>query len=279
LEGTWNLDISGIRPNFASERFDETEPVPGAVASGLVLDDRWAGKVLNDYGADGATPTLAGTGAVYKEYARLVQAFLHDHMDPTLPRFSLGDEDCLLPEGADIATWHAARGCTGMEQVVTPADPSTSTDAGIKRLSAGPEQAANLGISIALRPGDLTAVFCADPGKFEHCDEPGDPGIVGATRGQVIAVLGGGDESALPEVVRDRKVYVRLWVTALVKYLRAAPQNPTDLADPRFDSLTPADDDITLESVQDDLVAVRYNGKLEYRMHYLSSVAEQMIFR
>jgi hypothetical protein len=279
LTGTWNLDVTGLRPSFASERFDEQAPTAAARATALVLDLRSSGKVLNEYSADKSKLTLAGTAAVYREYARLTQEFLHAQMDAALPRFPLGDPACLLPAGGDAATWRPARGCTGMEQFITPAEASTSTDPGIQRLSVGPEHATQLGISTALRAATPTAVFCTDPGTFDHCNEGGgDSGVFGATRDHVVAVLGGGSASNLPEPIRDRKVYVRMFAKALVKYLRAASDHPTDLADPRFEALSPLDSEITIDSIQDDLVAVKYGSRFEYRVAYLTSLVDQLIF-
>ncbi len=279
--GTWNLDVSGFHADFASERFDETEPAPTARATRLVLDGRAIGRVWNDYSPDRRTLSLEGTAAVYREYARLVQAFLHEHMDPMLPRFSIGDPRCLIaPESppASWRTWTPERGCTGMEHFVTAGDPSTTTDAGGKRVSVGREAAEKLGLGAALRPGPLVAVFCPHPGSLDTCGPPGGAPLFDATRARAIALLGGDQPSTVPAAIKDRKIYVRLWTKALVKYLRAASQRPTDLADPRFDAFLPEDGDIVIESLENDLLRVKYRDKLEYRVHYLSGVAEQLAF-
>jgi hypothetical protein len=277
LVATWVLDVTGFHPDFASERFDEQAPPATAKASGLVLDDRSSGKILNDYSPDGSTLTLDGTAAVYREYARLVQSFLHDQMDKELPRFGLGDTHCLLPAGGNAATWRPASGCTGMEQIAIPADPSTAKDPGIQRISIGIQNAASFGLGSALRPGVVSALFCSDPDALEHCSEP-SAGIFGDTRAQVIAVLGGGDVSTLPEAVRDRKLYVRLWAKALAKYFLAAAAGPVDLGDAKFDSVTPADGDVTIDSIRGDLLSVKYKNRLELRVNYLSGVGSQLIF-
>jgi hypothetical protein len=277
LQAWWSLGVTGVHPDFASERFDEQAPPPNAAASGLVFDDRSSGRYLNDYSADGQTNTAAGSGAVYREYARLVQAFLHAQMDPALPRLPLGLPPCVLPSGANAAGWHPARGCTGIEQLVTPADPSTSTDPGVQRLSLGAAAAATAGVEGVFRPGEINVAFCPDPNDADHCNTVFG-GVFGDTRAQVIAVLGNGDASSLPAAVRDRKAYVRLWAKALVKYLLAASQSPADLSDPKFDALTPADSDITIESIQGEVLSVKYKDKLELQLNYLSSDVSRLIF-
>jgi hypothetical protein len=274
--GTWILDEAGVHPNFESERFDETAPAKTARATEITLDVRASGKIKNEYSADGTHMTLAGTAAVYAEYARTVQDFLHAKMDPSLPQFPVGDPHCLLPAGADPSTWAPARGCTGMEQFFTP----TASE--------------RLGITTALKPGEPMAFFCADPGVFEHCGDPicDDSGntcsddklgfnspLWDGTRARVIAVLGGGNESAVPAEARDTKTYVLLWTKALVKYLRAAPQSPADLSNPAFDALTPSDGDITIETVHDDVVKVKYLNKFEMQLAYTAGAVQSITFR
>ena len=274
--GTWLLDAVGVHPDFDSERFDETAPAPTARATEITLDIRASGKLRNEYSADGRTMTLAATSAIYAEYARTVQDFLHSKMDASLPRFPLGDAHCLLPAGADASTWAPARGCTGMEQFFVP----TAQE--------------RFGISSTLKPGNPFAYFCADPGVWSHCgdticDDSGTHcvddklGLTGAlwdsTRAHVVAVLGGGNESAVPAEARDTKTYLLLWAKALVKYLRAAAQAPADLSNPSFDAFTPADADITIEPQHDALVKVKYLDKLEVLLDYKLGNFERVTFR
>jgi hypothetical protein len=284
--GTWLLDVSGPNPNFSSERFDETTPPVTSHATELTFDVRSTGEVLNEYAADGQF-TFAGTGSVLGEYARLTQQFLHAKMDPQLPRFSLGAPECLLPENADAATWRPARGCTGMEQFITPVDPSTTSDSNLRTVSVGASRALSLGIRTVLKPGDPSAVFCADPGKFNFCrgGEGELHGLMGplwdTTRQQVVKVLGGGNEASLPAEARDTKVYVQLFTRALVKYLRAASQAPApiELSRPAFDALAPSDADITIENVGGDAIVVKYLDKLEYRLLATSGNVQHITFR
>lgn len=276
LSATWVLDLAGVRPSFPSERFDETAPSGSAAANELVFD-RWSsGKILNDYSADGSTLTFTGTGAVYREYTRLVQDFLHASTSPLLPKLPLGDRRCLLAPGQDAPTWRPAEGCTGIEQLVSPADPSTTDDPRFKGTSTGAELAARLGFSSALRPSDVIGVFCADPGTFKYC-RVGEGGLFSATRARAVAQLGGGAPVNLSDAVRDRKTYVRLWVKALIKHLRAP--EAADLSSASFDALTPEDSELSLETLHNDLVRVRYRNKLEIQVHYLSGSTELLVLR
>jgi hypothetical protein len=274
--GTWILEAAGVHPNFDSERFAETAPAPTARATELSLDVRATGKIRNEYSADGSRMTLAATTAIYREYARLVQDFLHAKMDAALPRYPVGDAHCLLAAGADPSTWAPARGCTGMEQFFTPTD------------------AERKGISTALKPGAPRAIFCADPGAFNHCGDPvcddtgttctdDKLGLKGSlwdgTRAHVIAVLGGGDASAVPAEARETTTYVRIWTKALVKYLRVAAQAPADLSSPSLDALTPSDEDITIETIQGELVRVKFQNKLEMRLLPGSGDVQSITFR
>src|SRR5262249_45050715 len=101
---TWVLDMSGVHPNFSAASNDAA-PSASARANELSLDVRAGGDIKNEYSADGIQFTLAATGAIYREYARTVQDLLHSKMDASLPRFPIGDAHCLLPAGADPATW------------------------------------------------------------------------------------------------------------------------------------------------------------------------------
>jgi hypothetical protein len=294
--GTWMLDVDGVSPNFGSERFDELEPPLTARATEMTLDVRASGKVLNDYTPDGATRTLTGSGAVYREYARLVQEFLHGHAAEGRPKFPLGSPECLLSEGADPAAWKPAFGCTGMEQFITPADPATSRDPGVVRLSSG-IGAASLGITSALKAGGTSqAVFCTDPapngvgsepgdawGKyFQHCTEESGgltEALFTGSQKQVLKVLGGGNIEQVPADAREPKFYLRMWTKALVKYLRAAAQLPADLSSPELAALLPADEDITIATVKDDLVKVKYKDRFELTVLVMSANVHEMKFR
>jgi hypothetical protein len=276
--GTWLLDMNGIHPNFESQRFDETAPVGSSRATELALDIRSTGTLKNELGADGQF-AFAGTHLVYREYARLVQDFLQAQMDPSLPRFKLGAPECLL--SGDPAKWHPAKGCTGMEQFMYPGGSPQSDP-----LSLG---AANFfGFGSVLRPGDPVGVFCADANKQAFCgleDPAAGPvlGLSGAlfdtTRQHVIAVLGSGNEASVPAPAKDNNTYLQLFAKALVKYYRAVPQSPTDLSQPAFDALTPADGDITVTPAGNDMAAVKYKNRFEMSLAVKAANVQKMTFR
>jgi hypothetical protein len=275
--GTWILDVAGTNPNFASERFDERAPLPDARMTELSLDLRSSGKVLNEFADDGVTQTLAATGAIYREYAQLVQSWLHEHEGtPPSMRFPLGAPECLPAIGSAPAP-----GCTGMEQFLSPAEPTTTSDPNLQRMSIGGKYGAVFGIRTTLKPGTPRGIFCVDPGTFDRCSSEGDAGTEGragslfeTTRAQIVAVLGSGEPSLLPEEAREAKLYVRLWAKALVKYLSAAGQRPVDLSS----FPTPADEDIHVAAAG-DIVTVRYKSRLEIRIALATGEVQQVTFR
>lgn len=282
-DGIWAFDVVGVRPNFTA-REGEAMPASDAKAAQLELDLRSSGKVLNDYAADRTTLTLTGTGAVYREYARLVQKELHQLLPPNVPRFGIGAPECLLPAGADPATWHPAEGCTGLEQMITPALPDTA-DAGVNTMSVGPQVATTLGFRSVLKPGDLAAVFCADPGTFHHCGHgpeglPGRSRVWQGTLDKVTKVLGKGSADNLPVAARSVHFYVALWSKALVKYLNAAALAPTDLSKPELDRFTPAAGDIALSGIRDGgFLTVSYKNLLSISLLPHVGHVEQFVFK
>jgi hypothetical protein len=75
------------------------------------------------------------------------------------------------------------------------------------------------------------------------------------------------------------KVYVKLYAKALVKYLRSAASRPTDLSQPQYDALTPADSDITIEDAGNDLLTVKYGRRLEIKMFAKAGHVQEVTFR
>lgn len=244
------FDVVGVNLDFTAEAIgdfdvvhDDWVPQPHDTATEFLIDIRANGKMLNEYSPDGKTFTFRATGAIYREYARLVQQDLHRRMKQmpnlkNLPQFPIGDKRCMLPdplpEGFDIEHWHHPAGCTGMEQFITPAMPDTD-DPNINRVSVGPNVALALRFTTALKPGDPVAVFCADPGKFEHCGGATDhvgftSSLWDGTYKRVLDYLGDGNVFNLPPEARDRKYYFKIWAHAYIKYLKAAKLYPTDLS-------------------------------------------------
>jgi hypothetical protein len=272
--GTWEMAAAGTHPNFSSVRFDESGPGAESKATELTIDVRTQ-KILNEYAADGQM-TLAASSLIYQEYARTLQALVQSKMDASLPRYALGDAHCQLATGQDPATWHPASGCTGLEELLVP--------------TAGDTQ----GYTTLLKPGTANAQFCADIGTYNHCgfdicDDQGNncvPDKLGrygslwdGAKQQVVAVLGGGNEASLAPELRDVNMYVALWAKALVKYLRAAPQSPTDLSSPTLAGLAPADSDITVTPGANGAVSVKYLTKLEVSLNPTSGDISAITFR
>ncbi len=266
------FDVAGVNLDFSSERIgdfdvihDDWLPDPVDVATEYIVDIRANGKLLNEYSPDGNTFTMGATAAIYREYARLVQAELHKRMSPSLPRHPLGAPECMLPENPppnfNVAAWRPAPGCTGMEQFITPAAPDTN-DPLVNKMSVGPGVARALGFTTVLKPGDPVAIFCADPGTFDHCGYGDHTGFASSlwdgTYKRVLDYLGDGNVFALPAEARDRKYYFKIWAHAYVKYLKAAHLFPKDLSRPEYDALEPELDHL----IFDDLGAE--NEKFEY---------------
>jgi hypothetical protein len=284
VQDTWRTDVTGIAPNFTAQSPGETGPAPSSTLNELVFDVRASGKSANEYSRDGRTLTMAGTAAIYREYARLVQDALHAAVDPSLPKFPIGAPECLLPANGDPATWHPASGCTGMEAFITPAQADTG-DAGIDRVSVGAQKALSLGITSAMKVATLNATFCADPGAFAHCgrfDANNVQDVLGmsgplfkASADRVAAILG----DATPKAARVPLFYLRLFAHAQVKYLRAAASYPTDLSQPEFSQFEPSPSDITIVTTDTDEDVVKYKNAFEYTVLEQSANVQGVTFR
>jgi hypothetical protein len=297
----FNFSIEGVNLDFLSSKIGDLKTVgddwvPSAEdeAHELEIDIRASGEVRNEFSQDGKTFTMGGTGAIYREYARIVQEDIKKQMKEwpnsvRTPRgdansadrcdagwavdgdkcvykgFEIGDAACLMPDGANPATWKAASGCTGFEQFITPGDHFKAPNPGVAKVSVG-ARALGMGFKTALKAGDPVALFCADPspnttGKdtaeacnansdcwSNHCSENKCEDVenyyytrcdveIGGLRSslldgswqRVLQYLGGDNPLNVPPALRDRKYYFRLWAKALVKYLKAATLFPTDL--------------------------------------------------
>lgn len=254
VEGV-NLDFSSLAIGEDKVIQDGWEPQAADEATQFILDIRASGKALNDYAADKTTFTFQGTGTVYREFARRVQADIHARMkewDPTYQPHPIGAEECLFPAGANPDTWKPAAGCTGFEAFVTPAAPDTQ-DPGVNRVSIGANTARALGFKSAMKPGDPVAVFCSDPGTFDHCGGQEHVGYRGSlfdgSFKRVVDYLGGGDILRLPPALRDRKYYFKHWGHAYIKYMKAALEYPTDLSKPEYDKYEPEPDHLLFNQI------------------------------
>jgi hypothetical protein len=190
----FDFSVQGIDTDMASSIIgddkivgDDWTPSPTDTVYHFNMDVRASGTLLNEQSEDGATFTFGGTGAIYREYARRTQAAIHDMMKtwrPDLPQYEIGDPHCVMSPGDNPATWKAAPGCTGFEQLITPGErvrpagaPDDGTTLGERRLSLGARaNKGPFGMKSALKPGDPLAIFCVDPppnatgkGKGETC--------------------------------------------------------------------------------------------------------------
>lgn len=244
----FHFDITGVDINFtdlalpADDIIHDTDlPHPNDVSTSFVVDQSTLGKLLNDWDTTQKPPVLDlhGTGAIYREYARLVRTNL-------LARAGVADGDprqCLFPVGwqsnpnfnpdafiASLPAW-----CTGFEGFVTPAPPTGKNDT--VNIGATKLLALNPAMKLGMKLGHQKVTFCADANgtDYKACDGPyglqGD--TFSASFAHVQKVFGKGKVSNLPTEVQDVRFFFRMWVTALIKYLMnaASDQNPVrDLA-------------------------------------------------
>ena len=253
------FDSSGVDVDFQSSTVaqfdilrDEDRPVPADKAVSLTMDANTLGHFANDWSDDDKTHDLHGSGAVYYEFARLVQAEINAQLkaaDPKAVTHELGDPACLWPDDTtyfDPKSFTYAANCTGFEGFVsampkattaTVADPKMVKQ--LNRVRLGPDAALVVG-ALGMKPGKPLAAFCVDANAdldtgYYHCGD-GEPYGKGGSLwdtsfDRVREVLGKGDVHNLPPEVRDRRFYFRMYVIALVKYLIGSPDGKkVDLA-------------------------------------------------
>lgn len=183
---SYNFTVQGVDTDFASGAIgedkivgDNDRPVAADTSFHFNIDIRATGQMMNEYAEDGTTFTFGATGAIYREFARRVQADINVQQaafmkskGQTFTAHELGDPACLMPVGADLAKWAVpdmknppwAAGCTGFEQFITPAEHTTqSVSAGVRSVSVGGPRGSDMGFLSALKPGDPISMFCADP--------------------------------------------------------------------------------------------------------------------
>jgi hypothetical protein len=271
---TYVFDTSGVDLDFQASALapfdvvrDADRPVAADRAVSLTIDANTLGHFANDWSVDGKTQDFHGSGAVYFEFARLVQEEINHQLllaDPTAITHPLGDPDCLFPDdltGFDPKTFQFAKNCTGFEGFVT-AMPAVVTTTGLpasvdavpaNRIRLGPDAAQIIG-SLGLKPGKPEVAFCMDAtgdfanGGYAWCGVSDAYGLSGAlwdtSFQRVRQVLGKGNVLNLPPELRDRRFYFRMYVLALLKYLMVAgdpskldlAQVPVDTNNLFFDS-------------------------------------------
>jgi len=253
------FDTSGMDVNFLSSTLapfevllDADRPQDGDKADSLSIDAESLVLFTDDYAADGKTQDLHGTGAIYFEYARLVQAELNRQIklkNPAAITHELGDPACLFADtpNFDPATFKYAENCTGFEGFLTPLAPLTDKAGVAMPVDVSPTNRLRLGVDAAeiigelgMKPGKPIAAFCMDAnGNFGtgyfYCGGGDKYGAKGAfwdvSYQRVLSVLGKGQLANLPVECRDRRFYFRMYATAVVKYLMAAGDgNASDLS-------------------------------------------------
>jgi hypothetical protein len=202
-------------------------------------------KVLNDY-ADltGTTLDLHGSGAVYKEYARLViQDILA--IEGVTPGPAAA---CLLASTSEASSFASAADwatvlppyCTGFEGMITaaPSAPGDVTDLGLTALQIDP------GLRQGLEPGSLRVDFCADANGdvsdigssgstgYNLCGGLSDSGfgssgpLFATSLARVVQIIGHGDVTILDWQLKDEGFYLREWLRALVEYATVGTADP-----------------------------------------------------
>jgi hypothetical protein len=248
----FSFDVAGVDVNFSDKRLEPTQvvtdqdvPMAGDISSTFSVDQSTLGRILNDVSTDGSTLDLHGSGAVYKEYARLARQTI-------LSQANIADGDttkCLyprtLPPGFDEAFFksHLPSYCTGFEGMLTAAAPDSSNPGDVTNL--GPDVTRLVpSYGLGLKLGHQKITFCWDPAGqaglppapgsapakgFHRCDAAAD--VFQASYAKVLSVFGKGDVNNLPTDVQDIRFFFKMYTMALVKHLVVAGQlNPPDLS-------------------------------------------------
>src|SRR5579883_1272388 len=248
------FDVQGIDIDFTDKSLspmdivhDKDMPHAMDVSEEFVTDQSTLGAIANDwdYSQTPAVKDLHGTGAVYKEYARLVRANL-------LALAGIPDGDvsqCLYPQGyqndpsfnAQAFQQNLPPYCTGFEGFITPALPRQKCDSKGKNCmpdptdttDLGPQNAVALlnGLKLGLKPGHPKALFCWDANGdlqngYSQCTPPGGGDIFSSSFAQVQAVFGKGKLTNLPTDCQDVRFFFKQYVRAVLKYFQVASQNP-----------------------------------------------------
>jgi hypothetical protein len=246
-----------------------TTPNNDDVATDFYVDVRSSGPKLNDQRGDrypavpGTTPLetwedtylasqdLHGTAAVMGYFRALVIDAIHVEMANAVPPIvpQANPKSCwfdatpyLTQPAAALAkalqAWPPASltGCTGFEQMLTPANPvGGATPPYTDSLDITPlgYPYASDGITdyiprSVFQPGDPELAFMADPvNGVGFNNNTSAPNLMQAALSQVTAILGHGNVNALPPNVRDWRFYFQLWAQAYMKYLLNRHLNPT----------------------------------------------------
>jgi hypothetical protein len=249
----FHFNVNGVDVNFSDKTLpaddivhDADRPSADDVATSFVVDQSTGGRFDNDYDVNGVRD-LHGTGAIYKEYMRLVRTRL-------LAAKNIADGDpkqCLYPDvrpmnfdakafEANLPPW-----CTGFEGFVTPAPPTRVNDP--NNLGADNALKVNKNFQLGMKLGHTKVTFCWDANGdvakgYQFCTS-GD--VFPASFARALAVFGKGKVANMPTEALDVRFFFRQYFEALVKYMTVGDQNPVpDLTNIKLDS-----DDLFFDSI------------------------------
>lgn len=230
------VDVRSSGPKLNDQRGD-TYPPPAATAGSL---GDWENTYL-------AGQDLHGTAAVMGYYRQLVLNGLQAQLVASGITPVANPEQCwFTPTPAELANstlltkalqaWIAPKGCTGFEQMLTPASPTGAavwsdsldvTPQGYPYAAPPYNITAYVPRSI-FQPGDPELHFMADPVDAVGFDNNTTaPNLLQASLSQVVAIMGHGNVAAIPPAAQDWRFYLQYWAQAYTKYLLNRSSNPT----------------------------------------------------
>jgi hypothetical protein len=248
----FTFDVQGVDINFKYVGLaptaiisDKDLPHPSDIAVEMGVDQSTLGVISNDHDNTGKLD-LHGSGAVYKEYARLVRERLL-----ALKGITDGPiTNCLypnpLPDPFDPKVFKTKlpKYCTGFEGMITAAPPTAAGDPVNLGMDATKVSSA---LKLGLKLGHASAAFCWDAtgdlttdgagnlvNGYQDCDQ-GD--MFSTSFARVLAVFGKGSTANLPSDAQDVRFFFKMYSTALIKYLTVAGQGtPPDLSTVKLDA-------------------------------------------
>jgi len=260
---------------------DHDQPQPQDTADDFQLDVRTYGPISNDAYLNTTTQTYKndyhGSGAVWREYQRLVQTDLAATYAKTHPKpagaanwpRSLHDPACYFPANPpanfDPYAWRAPEGCTGFEGMISAAYvPPGSPDAAFNDPSFGP-------FFGGFKPGGPNIAFCNDPGTYNFCGFNGDiigtytDLLVGSLQ-RVTQIMGRGNLLDVPLEARDLRYYFKQFSIAMAKYM-TSPEG----AGRKGQHAVPADPvgDFSAQDIDDDYLIFDSIGGGANRSEYV----------
>ena len=199
---------------------------PAAGATGESALDAWEDANLAGEDLHGSSAIVGYyRQLVYNDLKRLLTASgVTPPADPTTCWFNSQGGTVGLPAG-----WFPPAGCTGFEQMVTPAIPSGAADpAGYLPSAVLDLTPQNDPIKSFFQPGDPDLQFYADPrtGVGGNAFVTA-PNLMQSSLLQVVAMIGHGNPAAVPSAARDWRYYLQFWAQAFTKYLLNRHLNPT----------------------------------------------------